>query len=153
MLCVKDGDKESKLKAVQATDGDAENSVSVKKKQKHFWTTPKHKSITALDFFWNYCFINYKTCVFFLQLYEKSQSENSGIEANDEGTNLTEKSKKEENDLEDEQEDEDDDSSTGSSASITDFVPSAWNSQATPSRPALRSPDKKTVNLTKNGFF
>ena len=88
-----------------------------------------------------------------MQLYEKSQSENSGIEANDEGTNLPEKSKKEENDLEDEQEDEDDDSSTGSSASITDFVPSAWNSQATPSRPALRSPDKKTVNLTKNGVF
>ena len=27
-----------------------------------------------------------------------------------------------------------------------DFVPSAWDSQATPSRSALRSPDKKVVS-------
>lgn len=83
-------------------------------------------------------------------MYEKSQSDNSAAEANDalksgENKNATTA----EDDLEDEEDDEDDDSSTGSSASITDFVPSAWNSQATPSRPALMSPDKKTVSSFK----
>lgn len=50
---------------------------------------------------------------------------------------------------ENEEDDEDDDgneSSTGSSASITDFVPSAWNSQAVPNKSALRSPTKKNVS-------
>lgn len=103
------------------------------------------------------CFASYFLELFFkfellfiLQLYEKSQSDNSATEANDalksgENKNATTA----EDDLEDEEDDEDDDSSTGSSASITDFVPSAWNSQATPSRPALRSPDKKTVSSFK----
>ncbi|KAL0278322.1 UNVERIFIED_CONTAM: hypothetical protein PYX00_000172 [Menopon gallinae] len=50
-------------------------------------------------------------------------------------------------------EDDPDCSSTGSSASITDFVPSAWNSKAMPSRPALRSPDKKSENQKRSVWF
>jgi len=47
---------------------------------------------------------------------------------------------------EDEDEDEDDDGSS-SSGSGTEFVPSAWNREATPNRSALRSPDKKSVSI------
>ncbi|GLH02940.1 Tyrosine-protein kinase transmembrane receptor Ror [Gryllus bimaculatus] len=43
---------------------------------------------------------------------------------------------------EDEDDDEEDDGSM-SSESGTEFIPSAWNSEATPNRSALRSPDKK----------
>lgn len=49
---------------------------------------------------------------------------------------------------------EDEDGSAGGSSSCSsdseddaEFVPSAWNSQATPSRSALRSPDKKVVGI------
>ncbi|XP_067005607.2 uncharacterized protein [Anabrus simplex] len=52
---------------------------------------------------------------------------------------------------EEEEEDEDEDGST-SSGSGTEFVPSAWNSEATPNRSALRSPDKK-VDQKKNVSF
>ena len=45
-----------------------------------------------------------------------------------------------------EEEDEDEDGSS-SSGSGTEFVPSAWNREATPSRSALRSPDKKSVSI------
>jgi hypothetical protein len=49
----------------------------------------------------------------------------------------------------DEEEDDDDDDADGSSSSGsgTEFVPSAWNSEATPNRSALRSPDKKSVSV------
>jgi len=45
-----------------------------------------------------------------------------------------------------EEEDEDDDGSS-SSGSGTEFIPSAWNREATPNRSALRSPDKKSVSI------
>lgn len=49
---------------------------------------------------------------------------------------------------EEEEEDEDDDADgSSSSGSGTEFVPSAWNSEATPNRSALRSPDKKSVSI------
>jgi hypothetical protein len=49
---------------------------------------------------------------------------------------------------EDEAEDEDDDADgSSSSGSGTEFVPSAWNREATPNRSALRSPDKKSVSI------
>lgn len=49
--------------------------------------------------------------------------------------------------LEEEEEDDRSGSSSCSSDSEDDaeFVPSAWDSQATPSRSALRSPDKRVV--------
>jgi hypothetical protein len=47
-----------------------------------------------------------------------------------------------------EEEDEDDDGGgSSSSGSGTEFIPSAWNSEATPNRSALRSPDKKSVSV------
>jgi hypothetical protein len=48
-----------------------------------------------------------------------------------------------------EEEDEDDDDADGSSSSGsgTEFIPSAWNREATPNRSALRSPDKKSVSI------
>lgn len=47
-----------------------------------------------------------------------------------------------------EEEDEDDDADgSSSSGSGTEFVPSAWNREATPNRSALRSPDKKSVSI------
>jgi hypothetical protein len=48
---------------------------------------------------------------------------------------------------EEDEEDDDDDDGSSSSGSGTEFVPSAWNSEATPNRSALRSPDKKSVSL------
>jgi hypothetical protein len=50
---------------------------------------------------------------------------------------------------EEEDDDDDDDGADGSSSSGsgTEFVPSAWNSEATPNRSALRSPDKKSVSV------
>jgi hypothetical protein len=50
---------------------------------------------------------------------------------------------------EEEEDEEDDDDADGSSSSGsgTEFVPSAWNSEATPNRSALRSPDKKSVSV------
>ena len=49
---------------------------------------------------------------------------------------------------EDDEEDDDDDADgSSSSGSGTEFVPSAWNSEATPNRSALRSPDKKSVSV------
>jgi hypothetical protein len=53
-----------------------------------------------------------------------------------------------------EQEDDDDDNVDGSSSSGsgTEFVPSAWNSEATPNRSALRSPDKKSVSIEHLSF-
>ena len=47
---------------------------------------------------------------------------------------------------EDEEDDDDDADGSSSSGSGTEFVPSAWNSEATPNRSALRSPDKKSVS-------
>ncbi|XP_049853256.1 uncharacterized protein LOC126334745 isoform X4 [Schistocerca gregaria] len=47
----------------------------------------------------------------------------------------------EEEDDDDNDDDDDDSSSSGSGA---EFVPSAWNSEATPNRSALRSPDKRS---------
>lgn len=56
--------------------------------------------------------------------------------------------------LEEEECEEGSGSSSGSSDSEddADFVPSAWDSQATPSRSALRSPDKKVV-CTNNYYL
>ena len=52
---------------------------------------------------------------------------------------------------EDEDDDDDDDADgSSSSGSGTEFVPSAWNSEATPNRSALRSPDKKSVSTILN---
>jgi hypothetical protein len=49
---------------------------------------------------------------------------------------------------EEEDEDEDDDADgSSSSGSGTEFIPSAWNSEATPNRSALRSPDKKSESI------
>ena len=49
---------------------------------------------------------------------------------------------------EEEDEDEDDDADgSSSSGSGTEFIPSAWNREATPNRSALRSPDKKSVSI------
>jgi hypothetical protein len=50
-------------------------------------------------------------------------------------------------DDDDDEEDEDDEDGSSSSGSGTEFVPSAWNSEATPNRSALRSPDKKSVSF------
>ncbi|KAK6624130.1 hypothetical protein RUM44_010988 [Polyplax serrata] len=51
--------------------------------------------------------------------------------------------------------DDDNDSSTGSSASITDFVPSAWNSQAVPGKSALKRSHQNvdTPHKKKNVWF
>jgi len=47
-----------------------------------------------------------------------------------------------------EEEDEDDGSSCTSSE--TEFIPSSWNSEATPNRSSLRSPERKSVSqITK----
>jgi hypothetical protein len=46
-----------------------------------------------------------------------------------------------------EEEDDDDADGSSSSGSGTEFVPSAWNSEAMPNRSALRSPDKKSVSV------
>jgi len=43
-----------------------------------------------------------------------------------------------------EEEDEESGSDCGDSESETEFVPSAWNSEATPKRSALRAPHPKT---------
>jgi tyrosine kinase 2 len=51
-----------------------------------------------------------------------------------------------------EEEDDDDSDGSSSSGSGTEFVPSAWNSEATPNRSALRSPDKKS-DKKKNVSF
>jgi hypothetical protein len=51
-----------------------------------------------------------------------------------------------------EEEDEDDDDGSSSYGSGTEFVPSAWNSEAMPNRSALRSPDKKSVSLQHLSF-
>jgi hypothetical protein len=53
---------------------------------------------------------------------------------------------------EDEADDDDDADGSCSSGSGTEFVPSAWNSEATPNRSALRSPDKKSVSLQHLSF-
>ncbi|KAJ9591248.1 hypothetical protein L9F63_002213, partial [Diploptera punctata] len=55
---------------------------------------------------------------------------------------------------EEEDEDDDDDDADGSSSSGsgTEFVPSAWNSEATPNRSALRSPDKKSEQKKNVSF-
>jgi tyrosine kinase 2 len=52
---------------------------------------------------------------------------------------------------EDEDEDEDDDGSS-SSGSGTEFIPSAWNREATPNRSALRSPEKKSDHKKNVSF-
>jgi hypothetical protein len=61
----------------------------------------------------------------------------------------------EEQEEEEEEDDDDDDGADGSSSSGsgTEFVPSAWNSEATPNRSALRSPDKKTVSVGRLLFL
>ncbi|XP_069692335.1 uncharacterized protein [Periplaneta americana] len=55
---------------------------------------------------------------------------------------------------EEDEDDDDDDDADGSSSSGSgaEFVPSAWNSEATPNRSALRSPDKKS-DQKKNVSF
>lgn len=47
---------------------------------------------------------------------------------------------------EEEENDEDDEDCSSSSGSGTEFIPSAWNSEAVPNRSALRSPEKKSVS-------
>lgn len=56
----------------------------------------------------------------------------------------------EEEEEDDEEDDDDDDSS--SSGSGAEFVPSAWNSEATPNRSALRSPDKRSEQKKNVSF-
>ncbi|XP_021936658.1 uncharacterized protein LOC110838102 isoform X2 [Zootermopsis nevadensis] len=58
----------------------------------------------------------------------------------------------EEEDEEEEDDDDDDADGSSSSGSGTEFVPSAWNSEATPNRSALRSPDKKSDHKKNVSF-
>nr|CAD7406279.1 unnamed protein product [Timema cristinae] len=58
----------------------------------------------------------------------------------------------EEDEDDDEEDDDEDDDGSISSGSGAEFVPSAWNSAATPNRSSLRSPDKKSEQKKNVSF-